>query len=419
MSTGLRKLHLALFVYGNRYLDICTSIVLPNLAALIGELSDDLRGATELRVLTDPSGRQKLEAALGLARIRTLIPVKIADTMEYAGYELYGNYGPMIRGQARLVRDASLEKAGIIFCPPDLVWSRGSFAVIAKLAQQGYRAVIGPSARGIEEELVPIFRDRIAQAGGDRLEISSGDLTGLLFSHWQQMNDCFIWNAASSNAWKSYTYWRVGERQLLMKCWQGPALCLWPFREVRDYDGWIDHRLIESCVCGVHEIHVVPDATDIQTLDMAPRDRREAHHQVSWKRWHLFKQLLNRKRHCRYNILYGRQPIRIYDVPIAEEVWREAERRFSAETHPAMYVAIAIRPLLASIDGAWRHSGMAAATRMIANSASGLRPRTRIRDLQQRLRLRTRIQNLRYRLRLRTRMGGLRGRLRGVFGLHS
>jgi hypothetical protein len=318
--------------------------------------------------------------------------------MEYAGYELYGSYGPMILGQARLVHEASLESAGIIFCPPDLVWARGSFAKIAKLAQEGYRAVIGPSARGIEEELVPFFRCRIAEDGGERLDISSNDLTGLLFSYWQQMNDRFIWNAPRSNAWKSYAYWRVGQRQLLMKCWQGPALFLWPFREVRDYDGWIDHRLIKSCVRSTREIHVIADAKDIQTLDLAPRDRDEGHRQVSWKRWHLFKQLLNRKRHCRYNILYGQQSIRIYDVPIAEELWCEAERKFNVQTRPAMYAALATRPLLASIDGAWRHSGMAAATRTMANTgrqalefaigiarASGLRPRTRIQTMRRRL----------------------------------
>ena len=368
----LRKLHLGLFVYGDKYLDICASIVLPNLLSLIAEIPPDIRAETRLRILTDVGGRVLLSAAPVLARIRALIAVDISDMMEKAGFERYGSYGPMILGQAKLVHEASLENAGLIFCPPDLIWSQGSFAAIVKLAREGYRAVIGPSARGIQEELIPIFQQRIAERGDGTLTISSADLTGLTFDHWQQMNDGFIWNDGPSNSWKSYAYWRLGERQYLMKCWQGPALFLWPHREVKDYDGWIDHRLIKACAHSQAEIYVVPDATLIQTLDLAPRDRGEGHKQVTAKGWYLFRQLLNRKRHCRYNLLYGLEAIRIYDRPLPESAWREAERQFDAETRIPVYSAIAVRPVLALIDGAYRRSGLAYVVRRAREAARSI-----------------------------------------------
>ena len=359
MENELRKLHLGLFVYGDKFLDICAAIVLPNLLSLIAEIPPDIRATTRLRILTDASGHAFLLEAPALKRIRALVDIDMSDLMEKAGYDVYGGYGPMILGQAKLVHEASLENAGMIFCPPDLIWAQGSFATIVELARKGYRAVIGPSARGIQEELIPIFRKRIADSDDGRLEISSTDLTGLTFDHWQQMNDGFIWNDGPSNAWKSYAYWRLGDRQYLMKCWQGPALFLWPYREVKDYDGWIDHRLIKLCAHSQAEIYVVPDARVIQTLDLAPRDRGEGHKQVTAKRWYLFKQLLNRKRHCRYNLLYGLKAIRIYDQPLPESEWRAAERQFNAETRIPVYGAIVIRPVLALIDGAFRHSGVA------------------------------------------------------------
>jgi hypothetical protein len=437
-NARLRKLHLALFVYGDKYFDICTSIVLPNIVALIGELPDEVRSMTEFRALTDPVGRKRLEAAPALSRIRALVPVKISDAMENAGYDLYGGYGPMILGQARLVHEASVEGAGIIFCPPDLVWSRGSFAAIARLAGEGYRAVIGPSARGIEEELSPIFRRMVATSGSDRLDISAVDLTRLMFEHWQKINDDFIWNAARSIFWKSYAYWRVGDRQLLMKCWQGPALFLWPYREVKDYDGWIDHRLIKACVRSQREVYVIPDARLIQTLDLTPRDRTVGLALESQKRWCLFKQLLVRKRHCRDNILYGRHSIRIYDSPVTEQVWRKAERRFNLETRPAMYAAIAARPVLAVIDGAWRHSGMAAtvprlraqtlglaalAKAVVRRAAGGYGSLSLMKRLRGWLKIRTRLGHLRAAvlvggratgLRPRTRLNALRRKLRDL-----
>ena len=367
-SAPLERLHLTVFVYGEKYAALFTRIVLPNLVGLIEEIPADLRRGTRFRVLTDPSGAAAIQACPTLALIHQLVPVDISNTMEKAGYELYGGYGPMILGQARLVHEASLAGAGIIFCPPDLVWSKGSFEAIARLARDGARAVIGPSARGIEEDLVPIFERMIEDSGTHRLTIASEDLTGLLYSHWQQMNDGFIWNAPSSNVWKSYAYWRLGPQHYLMKCWQGPALFLWPFKEVKDYDGWIDHRLIKSCARRQSEVHVVRDSMTIQTLDLAPRGRGEGHNLTPRKSWALFKQLLNRKRHCRLNILYGCDSIRIYQEPLPEARWVEAERAFDRETRPAMYAAIALRPVLAIIDGIYRHSGAAAVTRRLRPS---------------------------------------------------
>jgi hypothetical protein len=358
-SARLERLHVTVFVYGEKYVALFTRIVLPNLVGLIEEIPADLRRGTRFRVLTDPPGAAAIRAAPTLACIRESVPVDISDSMEKAGYELYGGYGPMILGQARLVHEASLAGAGIIFCPPDLIWSKGSFEAIAKLAQGGIRAVIGPSARGIEEELVPIFERMIADSGTNRLNIISNDLTGLLYAHWQQMNDGFIWNAPASNVWKSYAYWRLDPQHYLMKCWQGPALFLWPFKEVKDYDGWIDHRLIKSCARRQSEVYVIRDALAIQTLDLAPRGRGEGHNLSAHKSWALFKQLLNRKRHCRLNILYGCDNIRIYREPLPEATWAEAERAFNRETRPAMYAAIAVRPIIAILDGLYRHSGMA------------------------------------------------------------
>lgn len=395
-ANSLKKLHLALFIYGEDYFDLCTAIVLPNLVSLIRELPNEIRLITELRVVTNPGGRAVLEGTPALQAIQALIPIKIADTMVDGGYELYGGYGPMILGQARLVHEASLEGAAIIFCPPDLIWSRGSFVKIASLAQRGYRAVIGPSARGIAEELVPIFRRRIAESDGTALSLSAADLTKLMFDHWQKINDDFFWNDEKSIFWKSYAYWRVGYRQMLMKCWQGPALFLWPYREVKDYDGWIDHRLIKSCAHSQREIYVVPDAREIQTLDLTPRDRVTGLSRGPNKRWSLFRQLLIRKRHCRFNIRYGEQSIRIYDEPASENAWREANRKFNIETRPAMYAAIVARPFMALTDGVWRHSGLATAVLRWRSRLSALRARAKIRG---RLRLGTRLRQLRSDLR--------------------
>jgi hypothetical protein len=194
-----------------------------------------------------------------------------------------------------------------------------------------------------------------------------------------------------------------------MKCWQGPALFLWPYREVKDYDGWIDHRLIKSCVHSQREVYVVADAREIHTLDLTPRDRVTGLSRDTNKRWFLFKQLLVRKRHCRFNILYGQQSIRIYEEPATEAAWREADRKFNFDTRPAMYAAIVLRPFMALIDGALRHSGLkasmarwraglpglrAAVKATLLRSVGGYGPRTVVNRIRARMQIRTRLRHI-------------------------
>src|SRR5689334_19670009 len=95
-SAPLERLHLTVFVYGEKYAALFMRIVLPNLVGLIEEIPADLRRGTRFRVLTDPSGAAAIEACPTLALIQQLVPVDISGTMEKAGYELYGGYGPMI-----------------------------------------------------------------------------------------------------------------------------------------------------------------------------------------------------------------------------------------------------------------------------------------------------------------------------------
>ena len=262
----------------------------------------------------------------------------------------------MLLAQGRLVAEASSVGAGIIFCPPDLIWSRGSFHTIIRLARQGVRAIIGPSARVIEEDLEPILTKRIANRGNGRLDLSADEIIAYLFGHWQKMNDGFIWNTPASYVWKSYAYYKIDDHHLLMKFFQGPATFLWPHRPVTDYVDWIDHRLIKQCARNPREIYVVRDVHELMTIDLAPRERREGHFMTASPALHLFRQFLNRKRHSSYNLIAGRYNCRLYDTALSEKHWRAAERTFNCAINPIVILALAARPPLAIIDSTWRHS---------------------------------------------------------------
>jgi hypothetical protein len=351
----LKKLHVTVFVYGAKYVDQFARITLPNLAGLLEEIPPGLREGTRLRILTNAESADDLRPAPMLREIERIVAVDIADDMVLGGYELCGAYGPMILAQSRLVNEASREGAGIIFCPPDLLWSKGSFATIVELTNQGYRAIIGPSARGIQEDLVPILMQRIAEHPRGRLELPSLELTRLLFENWNEENEGFIWNSQQSNYWKAYSYWRLDQRHYLMRFHQGPMMYARPFREVVDYDGWIDHRLIKQCARSMREVYVIDDAIRLQTVDLMPRVRPGGLEQTPMAQRALFRQLMNRKRQCRFNVLYGAYTCRIYAEPLPEAAWRHAQRRFDRETLPAIYAAFLGRPFAAIGDGIWRH----------------------------------------------------------------
>ena len=356
----LEALHVTVLVFGEKYLDLFQRLTLPNLAGRLEEIPADLRAGTRFRILTDRAGREKLERAPQLEAIRRIVAVDLADYMPQPPDRWRGSHGPMLLGQSRFVREASAVGAGIIFCPPDLIWSNGSFATIVRRAREGFRAVIGPSTRVIEEDYAPVLAQRVTQAPHGRLDLSAAEMIDDAFTYWQKMNDGFFWNIPKSYFWKAYAYYWVDKRHFLMKFFQGPAMFLWPYKPVPDYTDWIDHRLIRQCVHSLRQVCVIGDARDLMTVDLAPRGRDEGHRMVSWPGLALFRQLLNRKRHSRYNLLAGIYNCRVYDTALPEAAWREAERRFDRRVTPLIYLALALRPPLAILAGIWRHSGMAA-----------------------------------------------------------
>lgn len=363
---ALERLHVGVFVYGSCYLDRFRRIVLPNLACLVEELSEQLRAGTRFHILTDDAGKKVLAEAAALDRIGRRVSVEITDDMDDPQAARDDKYLPMRLGQGRLVREASAEGAGIVFCPPDLIWSRGSFGKIEQLASCGVRAIIGPSARVVDETLEPQLEARIARDVHGGLDIPANEMIDLLFAHWQHMNDGFFWNAPASYAWKSYAYYRLDDRHFLMKFFQGPAMFLWPRAPVPDYTDFVDHRLIRKCVTSLAEIHVIGDARDMMTLDITSRDRCENHRLVSHPGIALFWQFLNRKRHSRYNLLAGRYDCRVYDTPLPEATWQEAERRFDREIMPVIYLAIALRPVVAVGSGLLGRLGIRSAIGRLA-----------------------------------------------------
>jgi hypothetical protein len=333
-------------VYGVNYVSLFCRIVLPNLASLMEEIPPELSRSTRFRVLSDADGARKINGARALAGIPRGIAVDISGDIEIGGFDDYHQHGPMVLAQSRFIRHASREGAGIIFCPPDLIWSRGSFSTIIGLASRGYRTVIGPSARGIKEAIIPILESKLATDPYGKLRLSSHELTGLLFDHWQHgINDGCLWNVPHSNDSKAYSYYRVGPRQLLMRFHQGPTMFAWPYRMVPKYMGWIDHHLATECARANSEVYVVEDAQRLMTLDLVPRAHTDGIRQTTYREWDLFKQLLRRKDHSDLNVNYGKYTCRIYDAPLPEADWRRAERKFDSEVLPAIYLAQLVRML--------------------------------------------------------------------------
>ena len=344
MPDRLEKLHITVFVYGTKYVDLFRRVVLPNLASLIGEVPPDLRPGTTFKVITDAPGKVAIEAAPALKEISSIVAVELSDDMIEDLQGLHGRHGPMLLNQERFVRDASAVGAGIIFCPPDLIWSHGSFAKIISLARHGSRVVIAPSIRAIEEDLVPVLEASIARDPHGRLSLSDEEMTKSLFEHWQQMNDGFFWKD-NSYYWKSYVYFKVGPRQFVVKFFQGPTMFAWPHKVIQNYKSWIDHRLIKQCARSPSEVHVIADGHELMTLDIAQRRRSEELRPVTRLKWALLRQLLDRKTHSSYNLLMGRHNCRVYDAALPQAEWRRAERAFDRAVTPIIYLALFLRPL--------------------------------------------------------------------------
>jgi hypothetical protein len=332
--------------WGERMLDIFCRSALRNVAALVDEIPAGLRGRSTYVIVTKREEAEALRDHRLIGRLRSILSVEIRDTLDELGRDQWGYYGPMVIAQEELVAEATVRGLGIVFWGPDLLVSDGSLRHVIEKADEGYRIVIGPSARAIAESMLPALDALGRDDSSGILRLDDSTLAKMLFQHWHNINEIYVWNRPLRTTEGAFLYFKVSHQAMLMKYLQGPTFFAWPRAGPVRFSGFIDHHLARFCARSDGEVHIVADSRDLLTVDltMAAREYVEIPSARS-RHLDLLKQLIRHRFVGDLNLLYGRRSTRIHAMDLSEADWKRCERVFDGDVNPGLAMARFVRLL--------------------------------------------------------------------------
>jgi hypothetical protein len=335
-------IHICIVVYGASYTSLLAEIIVPNLAAMVLEIPEDLRRLSRVRVVTTGDDIPSIEAAPALPILRERIHVEILNAARLDGYERYGHYGPMVESQRIFVVDAARENAALFFVGPDQVFSRGSFALFVDRLHRGYRVIVGPGPRVKREVARGELRELSAASPDGTFAPNSDWLIDLLFRHWHPVNDQFLIEHAESIWWKAYVCNRPHPDELLFRFFQGPTFVAWPRHRRDDFNGFIDQKLPELSCESWRETYVVDDARDCLALDLTRDDFVNKLARADFPRVYLLQNLFNAHAIKDLKLIYGLRTCRLHR---GERDVSEMQRKFDRVIDPLILLALAERKI--------------------------------------------------------------------------
>jgi hypothetical protein len=170
-----------------------------------------------------------------------------------------------------------------VFLTPDSVWSLGSFDVLKRLVNSGYRAVMVSGPRANLEGFVPEFLSMGGLNG-----TTAPNLSRLLETHLHRSFQSFMLGQSSHNTHPAALYWGVDGGLVARHFVQHPILVR-PRKIIRSVEETIDYNV--ATFVPRSEVYVCTDSDEILGVDIGQLDSYQGNvrpgpltdeHVVSW-----------------------------------------------------------------------------------------------------------------------------------------
>jgi hypothetical protein len=175
--------------------------------------------------------------------------------------QLKGKYGLMATCQKHAVERAWKADAGIMWTYPDTVFSDGSFATVARHAEQGRRAVI---AQGICVK-AHSWEARSPRLDGRSMVRASLDCLHPMVRH-------MTWGAPIFTTYPSIMYWDGGAAGLVMRSWHLQPVYVHPRRYEPNFEWTLDGDYLNIAV-DLEDCAYADDSDDFLLVELAWRNK--------------------------------------------------------------------------------------------------------------------------------------------------
>jgi hypothetical protein len=266
-SAGIERpvlFHFSTAVWGPWHTGAFLTVNLPSLLAAANLPAFAARHKVLYRIFTSAADARQIAASPAFQRARELLDVEFVECITAQPAAPIAMHHAIWR---RSIVEARRAGAMILFIPPDVVWSNGSFAHVAELAASGKRAIVITYLRVLPETCLPEVERLYRRPAAPVIDAPARGLVDLAMRHIHPLALTYMRDSANFPVHPEFVLWPVRGEGLLMRVLVREMFAFDPQWIELNEQALVAHRIDPDIV------HIVTDSDDLFSLSLAPADQ--------------------------------------------------------------------------------------------------------------------------------------------------
>ena len=248
-------------VWGPWHTGVYLDVNLPSLLASGNLAAFAQKHRVKYRIFTSSCDIARIEACPAYRRAREMVPFElIACPVEQAPNPIAMHH----QLWRRSIEETRAAGAMILFVPPDVIWSNGSFRHVAEHFERGKRAVFMTYMRVISETCVPEVRRLHLAQDGVTIDAPSRRLVELALQHIHPLALTSLRDSPNFSIHPELILWPIAGEGFLMRVL---------VREMFAYDPRLfelNQQALPAEAPDPDLVHYITDSDDLFSLSLAP-----------------------------------------------------------------------------------------------------------------------------------------------------
>ncbi|MCC6469020.1 MAG: hypothetical protein IT563_11930 [Alphaproteobacteria bacterium] len=310
-ARGQPRVLMITIVWGEWYLNAHLTLNLPSLMAARNLPAFCAVADVTYVIMTRQAEAESVRCAPAVRALSRLMPVEIRVVAES---ETVDPIGAHQRAWALATAEAKAMGRFVLYMPPDVAWSDGSFQHLAKLLTDGYAAIFMTYLRVVSETFVPAAQQRLDPAT-QTLAIGGRDLVKLSLEHVHPLMAAHMYDSPYFPVHPEMLLWPVSGEGVAVRCLAREMFLFDPNR--------IDmtHQLLVGSGLDSATMKFVDDSDDLYAVSLAPLGKDIE--------WHLNPEPADLMAVARWWL--------VYDSPVNDLIAANCLRWHHGETTPARW----------------------------------------------------------------------------------
>jgi hypothetical protein len=157
----------------------------------------------------------------------------------------------------------------MMFYNPDIVLANGGMQALARLLQDGKRAIQVVGLRLMKEDVVPLLMERHRSADGLGLDVSPRDLMAIALKYLHPITMMHLHDAPNYDIMPQEVFWRVGNEGIVARCFHIHPILVYPRVRNAPFTTTVDDDYLRAACPDAADEYVVADSDEFCLCELS------------------------------------------------------------------------------------------------------------------------------------------------------